>query len=45
MPIWADAKDFLEKMDKAITDTPIYFGEEWLTACQRWKKKLSSCTT
>ena len=38
MPIWADAKDFLEKMDKAITDTPIYFGEEWLTACQRWKK-------
>ena len=39
MPIWADAKDFLEKMDKAITDTPIYFGEEWLTACQRWKKK------
>lgn len=38
MPIWADAKDFLEKMDKAITDTPIYFGEEWLTTCQRWKK-------
>ena len=38
MPIWADAKDFLEKMDKAITDTPIYFGEEWLTACRRWKK-------
>lgn len=38
MPIWADAKDFLEKMDKAITDTPIYSGGEWLTACQRWKK-------
>ena len=38
MPVWADAKDFLEKMDKAIDKTPVYAGGEWLAACQSWKK-------
>lgn len=38
MPIWADAKDFLEKMDKAIDKTPVHAGGEWLAACQSWKK-------
>lgn len=38
MPIWADAKDFLEKMDAAISDTPVHEGGEWLSACQSWKK-------
>lgn len=38
MPVWADAKDFLEKMDKAIDKTPVHAGGEWLTACQSWKK-------
>ncbi|MGN0656334.1 MAG: thiamine pyrophosphate-binding protein [Ruminiclostridium sp.] len=36
MPIWADAKDFLTKMDSAITDL-IFCGEEWLNTCRRWK--------
>lgn len=38
MPVWADAKDFLEKMDKAIDKTPVHAGGEWLAACQGWKK-------
>lgn len=38
MPVWADAKDFLEKMDKAINKTPVHAGGEWLAACQSWKK-------
>ena len=38
MPVWADAKDFLEKMDKAIDKTPVHAGGEWLAACQSWKK-------
>lgn len=38
MPVWADAKDFLEKMDKAIEKTPVHAGGEWLAACQSWKK-------
>lgn len=38
MPIWADAKDFLKKLNQAIEHTPVYAGGEWLAACQKWKK-------
>lgn len=38
MPIWADAKDFLTKLDE-IAIAPVYEGGEWLTTCQRWKKE------
>lgn len=38
MPIWADAKDFLSKMDKAAaTMAPIFRDEEWHEICQGWK--------
>ncbi|MBQ3893880.1 MAG: thiamine pyrophosphate-binding protein [Clostridia bacterium] len=36
-PVWADAKDFLTKMDKAAKG-PVFKGEEWLETCRRWKK-------
>lgn len=36
VPIWADAKDFLQKLDKAVTDT-LFTGEEWLKKCHEWK--------
>lgn len=36
MPIWADAKDFLQKLDDAISDT-LFKGEEWLNKCHEWK--------
>ncbi len=37
MPIQADAKDFLEQMDKALTEslTP---HQDWIKICQQWKK-------
>ncbi|MGN0328167.1 MAG: thiamine pyrophosphate-binding protein [Lachnospira sp.] len=39
MPIWADAKDFLTKLDKAATDiAPVHEGGKWLSTTQEWKK-------
>ena len=37
MPVWADAKDFLTKLDKAAA-APVNAGGEWLATCQRWKR-------
>ena len=37
MPIWADAKDFLTKLDQAIHET-VFKDEKWLKVCQEWKK-------
>ena len=37
MPVWADAKDFLTKLD-ASAKSIVNFGGEWLATCQRWKK-------
>lgn len=40
MPIWADAKDFLTKLDNAATAlSPVNSNDEWLKTCQRWKKE------
>jgi acetolactate synthase-1/2/3 large subunit len=40
MPIWADAKDFLSKMDQQLEkmNGVLHDGGEWLTACQGWKQ-------
>ena len=38
MPIWADAKDVLEKLNKSISDT-VFTGREWLDTCDRWKRE------
>ncbi len=37
MPVWADAKDFLTKLDAAAEAT-VHPGGAWLDACRRWKK-------
>lgn len=37
MPIWADAKDFLTKLDVAA-QAPVSTGGIWNETCQRWKK-------
>lgn len=37
MPIWADAKDFLSKLDK-YTSEKIFNGDDWIKTCQKWKK-------
>lgn len=38
MPIWADAKDFLSKMNEPLTQ-PLPRKEKWLETCQKWKKE------
>ena len=40
MPIWANAKNFLETLDKVINeadDKPVFNKQDWLAACQAWK--------
>lgn len=41
MPIWADAKDFLMKLNEVVTKEKglIFNDQVWLDACQNWKKK------
>ncbi|MDO5156748.1 MAG: thiamine pyrophosphate-binding protein [Eubacteriales bacterium] len=38
MPIWADAKDFLTKMD-AMLPEKLRETDEWNATCERWKKE------
>ena len=37
MPIWADAKDFLTKLNKAAV-SPVSNENEWLNVCENWKQ-------
>lgn len=37
MPIWADAKDFMKKLDRA-TEEKVFNGTAWLETCRRWKR-------
>lgn len=39
LPVHADAKDFLQKMDEQLPEGKWFLGEEWLSKCQEWKKK------
>ena len=43
MPIWADAKGFLEKLDERLT-LPLDEKSEWLTKCEGWKKNYPVVT-
>ncbi len=36
-PVWADAADFLEKVDAAVS-APVFAGGEWNDTCRRWKR-------
>lgn len=40
-PICADAKDFFEKMNKALSGepAPVFNGESWLKTCADWKQR------
>lgn len=38
MPVWADAKNLLEKMSKELPQGKLFKGSEWLEACSGWKK-------
>lgn len=38
MPVWADAKDFLTKLDTAAEDK-VFAGGLWNETCQHWKQE------
>lgn len=38
MPVWADAKDFLEQMERCVGAETVGKEEEWNAICNRWKK-------
>ncbi len=37
MPIWADAKDFLDTMNRILPDEKLFNGKDWLEKCREWK--------
>lgn len=37
--IWADAKDFLQKVDTLVGDETVFTGESWREQCRSWKQK------
>ena len=39
MPVWADAKDLLQQLDKALPEGKLFHGEDWLNRCKYWKGK------
>lgn len=43
MPIHADAKDFLQKLDAALGDT-LEAKEDWISTCREWKKNYPVVT-
>ncbi len=43
MPIWADAKDFLTKLNTKLTE-PIDKKVQWLEKCEGWKKNYPVVT-
>lgn len=44
MPIWADAKDFLAKMNERLSDKPLFDDKSWLETCKKWKEKYPVVT-
>ena len=40
MPVWADAKDFLTRLNTAADafGAPVFRGTDWIAACQGWKR-------
>ncbi|MDE6990106.1 MAG: thiamine pyrophosphate-binding protein, partial [Lachnospiraceae bacterium] len=37
--IWADTKDFLQKVNTFAGDETVFAGESWREQCRRWKQK------
>ena len=38
MPVWADAKDFLEALNRQAEER-VFRGEEWLATCRGWRDR------
>lgn len=46
LPVWADAKDFLQKLYDFVAESKdkVFNGSEWLKACQDWKRNYPVVT-
>ena len=42
LPVWADAKDFMTRLNDRLSGT-LFTGTDWLKTCQRWKKDYPVC--
>lgn len=38
-PIWADAEDFLKKLNSSIGNSQIFKESSWIETCQKWREK------
>lgn len=39
MPVWADAKDFIDGMLDCLGEDKLFKGESWISQCNLWKNK------
>ena len=39
MPVWADAKDLLKKLDNVLPEGKFFTENNWLECCHNWKNK------
>lgn len=39
LPVWGDAKDFLEMLDAKLSNEKLFSGEDWLACCLKWRQK------
>lgn len=39
MPVWADALDLLNAIDRNLSEEGLQRKEEWITCCQQWKRE------
>ena len=42
LPIWADAADFLKKLNRRVQG-PLFENSNWLSTCRRWKEEYPTC--
>ena len=38
MPVWADCKDLLEKLEDRLNEGKLFKSDEWIKICNNWKK-------
>lgn len=39
MPVWADAKDLLERLNEKLPEGKFFNNSDWIDCCQKWKFK------
>ena len=39
LPVWADARDFLNTLNSCIDEDKAFTGDDWLNRCREWREK------